>query len=522
MIPQITSNFGEKKCSSCRHSAPKEEFIRKEGKEWKTCNSCSEKGSKHRKMLADDMNANLGQLMKGLKIEQPMGQDLAQLQSQQLAEQHWFEQQQSEQQQFQTQFQQRDQRMTIDYLLNDPVLHEPVSSQLHEQQQWLMNQTQQLYNVQSMQTQSIQDQFCRQNQESELSLQPFEAFPLELNMGMPPQSQLWDANSCSNFGTNGAEQVDYNFNDFRAPGDPELDFEERLANALHAELSIMNDIEQSAFGELDLDNRIGQVDSMFPMETDLKYQLLSDDCNAMTDTNTIDSNLVAAQGHILQPTAGEFEAQPQAATKRARKPKPAPFSLDKVFAYFDASQDILRQPSVPSHDLTGAALTMHLITELGMAVRLSQLRRRWSHMKQRAFLKEVELLTKLENEDSIMPWGPLSDLLTMFEIGLEDILDRYGHNKNLDWKTENKVKADVQRFARAFKTGMSQKALEIIKLNTEALLKLFIDASDYPESKVKAELNRQLRSLNEAVVKNCKDTGVLRLKMGTRGSYVQG
>lgn len=80
----------------------------------------------------------------------------------------------------------------------------------------------------------------------------------------------------------------------------------------------------------------------------------------------------------------------------------------------------------------------------------------------------------------------------------------------------------MKRFAISFKAELRRKANELIEQNMTALLKLFWEGSGLGERMVKIELNKQLRFLEEAVVQDCQNNGVLRLKLGQWGTYVEG
>lgn len=532
MNQNITINFTYKKCSTCKRSALEETFFRK-GKVWKTCNECSTKTHNRRKAESAYATAlmyeNLRLRIRGLCIGEPIGlqngrgevqQRLAQMAERIEIERQHFEQQRQQQQ---------DQRMTLEYLLADD-LYDPAPLELYEQRRQFLHQAQQL-NVQgSLQSPSNQQPVTYQNLQPELFQESFLTYPMDpnqgTNQGMLPDYEPLDPNLYFDFGADDEQQAGCSWIDLTGPGDQEIHFEECLANALRADLQLDDGFQQSSFDELDelFDIGMNRADSMFTKGPDDPFLTPDYTVEAASDVDMVDSVPIIAQEDVSESNANDGLGERKTPAKRVRKPrnKSPPFSLNEYFTDFNASADILRQPVSPDHDLTGAALNTHLISELVLAVRLAQMHRRWSKMKQIKWLKEVNVLVNLENKGTITPWGPLSDWLTLYELDMEDILDKYGHDKNLDWQAKTEVKVDMKRFAISFKAELRRKANELIEQNMTALLKLFWEGSGLGERMVKIELNKQLRFLEEAVVQDCQNNGVLRLKLGQWGTYVEG
>ncbi|KAF1364583.1 hypothetical protein EJ07DRAFT_151841 [Lizonia empirigonia] len=513
-------SFLNKRCSNCRNSAPEEGFFRR-GKVWKTCNECANKASNRRKAEYD----NLRQRMEGLSIEQrqvpPMPEHIH-LGRRQL------------QQQFGLQEQLPDQRMTVEYLLNDPDPYEPTPLELHEQRRRRISHTQQFFESESLQVPPEQQLLHHQDLEPELFAQPSPSVPVHPSLETLPQYEMLDPNIYSHFGIDGEENLHSSWSDIPGLDDQELDFDECLANALQGDMQRGQGYGQPSLEFEYADNGILQADSLFPMDLmndrQVRYEPLPNGFDATMDVNMANFDQAAAQENGPQITAGDVQALCEASflsgnqiPDREPHPELAPYSLHHIFTDFNASEDILRQPATPIHaqDLTGEALAKHLISEFGLAVRLSEMYRRWRLMKQAKFLKEVNVLVSLEAKDTITPWGPLSDWLTLYETELEEILDQYGENKTLDWKMKRELQLCKKRLERKIKTALRLSALELIDQNTDALLKLFLEGSKHPERKVKTELKRQLRIVQTEIARDCADNGVLRLKMGPVGAYVQ-
>lgn len=487
MKSNTTPSFLNKKCSNCRISAPEEGFSRRD-KVWKTCNECANKATNRRKAEYD----NLRQRMEGLSIGQrqlpPMPEHIhlgrRQLQQSGLQEQL------------------PDQRMTVEYLLNDPDPYEPTPLELHEQRRRLA--------------------------------QPSPSLPVHPNLETLPPYEMLDPNIYSPFGTGGDENLYSSWPDIPGLDDQELNFDECLANALQGDMQPGQGYGQPSLEFEYADNGFLQADSLFPMDLmndrHFRYEPLPDGFDAMMDVNMANFDQAAAQENGPRVTAEDVQALCEAAFLSSnqipdREPHPelAPYSLDHIFTGFNASEDILRQPvtSIHAQNLTGETLAKHLISEFGLAVRLSEVYRRWRPMKQAKFLKEVNVLVSLEAKNAITPWGPLSDWLTLYETCLEEILDHYGENKTLDWKIKRELQLCKKRMERKIKTSLRLLALELIDRNTDALLKLILEGSKHPECKVKTALKRQLRSVQTAIARDCAENGVLRLKMGSVGAYVQ-
>lgn len=133
------------------------------------------------------------------------------------------------------------------------------------------------------------------------------------------------------------------------------------------------------------------------------------------------------------------------------------------------------------------------------------------------------MLFSLEHKGRIIPWGPLSDSLALYELGLEDIIDKYGHNAELDWQAKRKVEVDKVFLAKSVKADLRQKASELTEKNMADLLEFFVKEFSHvhSESRVKNEWNRQLRIMKGAIAKGCRINGILRLMTGRNEMYVQ-
>lgn len=525
MSQNIAPALPNKTCSTCKHSASVEDFFRK-GKVWKTCNECSAKTYNQRKAetaYAEIACNNLDMGMAGLHIGQQQQQFNLMLQLMG-ANQNCFYQQQFENQCTQ----QRDQRMTLEFLLADRDVYEPTPLEVYEQRRRSIHQTQQLYTPEILNSHSDQQSLTYQNSQLELSVQPFLTCPVDPNQGMLPDYGLLDLNPYCNFEANGDEQTGSSFDNPDA-GEKDLDFDECLANALLLGLIDLqggNGAEQPISNEpnFDLDMDIMRSDSMFQDEPDALHLSHSyAEAPGENDINMVGS-IPIMQGDTSSSISGVLQGQHQGPSKRVRKPRTeAPsFSLNMYFADFSTSEDILRQPLSPDYTLSGAALVKHLISELGLAMRLSELHRRWNYNQKLAnWFKEVDLLDRLEERGILTPWGPLSDWLVLYQNGMEELLDRYGHGSNIDWQAERKVRADKVHLSKVLKANLREEYLQLIRVNTEALFKLFIDVIGQQDlNKLKIALDKQIRLMKAAVTEDCKQNGVLRLKTGPNGTYV--
>ena len=455
---------------------------------------------------------------------------------------------QYQQQQFEQQCQQqRDHRMTLDYLLTGSGIYELSPLELYEQRRQLNHQTQQIVSSEPSQSQN-QQPVAYQSPQSELYVQSSPIYPPDSNQGMHqglnqgtnqgmlPAYESLDPNFyCNLEALPNGEQTNYSWID-SGSANQDMDFKQCLENALRVELAGLQhdtDVQQPTvclFDDIDFELGMGRVDSMAPEELHDPYPSSYPyiEAPATINGNMVGSYPVNAQGNFSDTTAQVLQAQREATAERAHKPhnKPAPFSIDEFFTGFNPLEDILRQPTSPKRDLTSEALAKHLISELGLAIRLSELHHRWNNNNMRKSSKwftEVDLLGRLEERGSITPWGPLSDWLVMYQTGLETILDRYGHGAKLNWQMDRKVRADKIVLSKSLREDLRCEASKLIGSNMEALFKLLVELTGQTDlKKVKTALDEQLRLMKAAVAKDCATNGVLYLNVGPQGTYVEG
>jgi hypothetical protein len=281
-----------------------------------------------------------------------------------------------------------------------------------------------------------------------------------------------------------------------------------------------------AYGEFDLNYGMDRVDLMFFGGLDSLVSSpifgfytetygMGDVATGGSDPTTLQEDMYhTTAGDLDNPLAAALEAQREARIKRVRKPrdKTQPVSLGDIFAVFHSSKDIPHQPSSPQHNLCGLDLVEQLISELELALRLSELHDRWRKMRRTKYLKDVDVLVGLKNKGRTIPWGPLSDSLTLYELDLQDTIDKHGHNAELDWQAKRKVKVDKALLAKSVKADLRQKASELTEKNIAALLELFVNEFGHvhSENRVKNELNRQLRMMKGAIAEDC--VGLMRFR----------
>ncbi|KAJ4376610.1 hypothetical protein N0V86_006724 [Didymella sp. IMI 355093] len=178
------------------------------------------------------------------------------------------------------------------------------------------------------------------------------------------------------------------------------------------------------------------------------------------------------------------QAQFEVSAKPARKPrKKLPIvDIDAYFADFDASEDILQQPTSSKHNLEGEALAKHLVHEIGLAARLVESQEPLLKTRSTStFFKALKEMTDEERRGLITPWSPLSDWLTLFEIEYEDLLARYGIDTTissidkLEWQTKNKCKAEHVGLMKATKNDLANEGRILIQKNAKALLRTLVE-----------------------------------------------
>lgn len=409
--------------------------------------------------------------MEGLHIGLPLGYEQYQ---QQPLQQLPFEQPSAEPYLFE--------QPTYEQMLLDPRIYEPVPSHLHTRQRRIIHQDnpQQLYE------------------------EPFETLPVDCSLGVLPDSELLEAeyaNFYCDFGTDGQEQADFDFDGVLGQDD-EFDFEECLAQALVANPGLDNVAEQ--VDPLILEEHAGQVDASF-------------DLDAMVDIE--DNNTAPVQEETLPSLADNTQVPIKTAAQKicTPPPKPIPSPLDTVFADFDGLQRILHHPNTPRSDnLTGAPLAAHLLSELAFAIRLTEIHRLWSRQKREYWYKEVDSLIRNENTGNITPWGPFSDWLVMYELGLEEVLEEISKPNVNTSSTDRKIM--YWRMKRKVLSDLKLQATQLIEQTTGALLGLFKEACNYSEAEVKGELDRRLKVVQEKVVADCRANGCFGLRKTHRGS----
>ena len=558
-IPAIAIAIAiNKKCAKCNCMRSDEEFFRNGGM-WKTCNICSAKQYAYRKSKATVKTRTTNSSVKPGPIPIEQATDPANSQSAQYAQDLEMVQQQIEQIHFE-QFSKQDPRMTVQYLLTEPHMYDPPPLELYARRQRLLQQTQQLGNPEALQTQSDRQSVFQQDTQTELFVQPIPSYFMDpnqdLNQGMLPNYELLDPNFHCNLGANGEEQFDFDLDlNIPGPGDQEFDFEACIANALDFDLQHLearNDVESFGFEDidvLDFDTVMQRVDSVLmggPCSSESIFHSYSEpatDVDMVSDpfdghdlfsvpfsqeVQVQEVNSVDLDAQCAEP----FQAQRKAPTKRTRKPrkksqltcnKPPPISLQDYFATFDASADILRQPASPPPVETWSDKIEHHISELGHAIRLSALHKRWRNTRNRTkLLKEANVLVKLERDGLINPWGPLDDLMTLYDNGAEDILTTNGgHGAKLDWHAAKQVELGKQRLTNSLKYDLLEKANELTKQNVAALFELFVDAfgHEHTHYRIKLALNEQVRRMEGIVADDCKKRGVMRLKTDQWGAY---
>ncbi|KAH6644733.1 hypothetical protein C7974DRAFT_440272 [Boeremia exigua] len=450
------------------------------------------------------MRYTLDQRMANLHITEQQQFQLALQQQEHDQHQQWqFEQQWQ---------QQRNPRVTLNYLLADPAIYEPSPLEVCEQRRRLQHQTKELYNLESLQLPGRMP-VTYQNPQPELFMEPFLTYPVDPSQGMSqdmlPDYELIDPNFYCNLGSpaNGL-QADYSWTD-SGPSIQEATQEADFSGSNYGNQLVDDD----AF------DLLGDSIPSVQYDHDLSDAMVID----VADVNPPDTlqNFITAEAQQTQQEPA-IEVQPQAPAARVRQPraKTPSFSLDAFFQDFNASDDILRQPALPNHDLTGEALAKQLISELGLAFRLTELHRRWNKNKVNDWFKEVDLLDRLEGKKAIVPWGPLSDWLVMYQNELETILDRYGDVSNIDWQTERKVRADKYTLTKSLTSDLRDEAQRLIEVNKESLLELLVELTGQDGSEVKFVLDKKLRLVKAAVVNDCAVNGILALRVGPHGVYV--
>jgi hypothetical protein len=317
----------------------------------------------------------------------------------------------------------------------------------------------------------------------------------DLNTLLQDYELLDGGNFYSDFGAEEKAQADYDFDAVLGPQGKEVDFEECLEKVLCEQLRD--------------DSAIGRPDSMF-LENQTVQVHPAYHFNTTTDTEGIGLAYMQAQEVPAPVGTHQALAPAPAPTKQTRKPrKAAPTCLHTFFADFIPAQDILRQPSsTPIPSLTGLPLVTHLISQLALAIRLCEVHRRWNRMKRADWHKEVQLLIRLENDEHITPWAPLSDWFVIYELGLEEVLEQ----DSAASRSATDRKFAKERMVRKVKAELQQVATQLIGQTTEALFETLKQVSGFAEEEVKADLDRQLKLVQSKVREDCKVSGCLGLK----------
>ncbi|KAJ4315987.1 hypothetical protein N0V94_005679 [Neodidymelliopsis sp. IMI 364377] len=473
MYRNAITNSTTKKCSSCRHIITKEGFIRK-GKEWKTCNTCSMNGYLARATESRRLDEDLYRSMGDLYIKQALGQELyvpeptPQSAFQQLCA---FEQQQFEQRQLEEQ-----QRL---YLLERVQAEQFLSHQQYNDQ--IPGQLPMLQ----------QQVFCEEPSDWFLG-------ESDLDTLLQDYELLDGGNFYSDFRTEEEVQADYDSDAVLGPQGKEVDFEECLEKVLSAQLRD--------------DTATGRPDSMFLENQTVQVHPAY---HFNTTANIEGVGLAYVQVQDVPAPVGTHQVPAPASTKQTRKPrKAAPACLHTFFADFIPAQDILRQPScIFTSSLTGLPLATHLVSQLSLAIRLCEVHRRWNRMKRADWHKEVQLLIRLENDEHITPWEPLSDWFVIYELGLEEVLEQ----DSAASRSATDRKFAKERMVRKVKAELQQMATQLIGQTTEALFETLKQMSGSTEEEVKADLDRQLKLVQSKVREDCKVSGCLGLKSVVSG-----
>lgn len=529
---------GPRPCSQCRVERTVEEYLRKD-KIWRTCNECSFKAAALRKAetahataATEAMDMHIAQRIARLNINKQ--QQFATMLHQQDFE--LYHQQQVEQQWLAEQW---DPRITLNHILFDQEAYEPAPLELHEQRRRLTHQTQQLYDPENLFSQI-------ENTNQGIDGGTNQGMLLDCGVSNPNFHCHLDASANaeqSNVGCNysrfGSDSdIDYPFEFHWTPEVQEIDLDQCLVNALAAGfpalhgpgLSYNEDMPQLTplrdLGTLELPidyppeyysfGGAERVDSMLLDDPNNSYMPSNTEIPHMMEVNMLSTDPWLVPSEAFNTVAGVAQAQPEVPAKPARKPrkKSAAVNLDAYFADFDPSQDILRQPTSPKRDLTGEPLAKQLISEIGLAIRLSELHQRWRKLAMDKWFKEVATIDRLEVHQLITPWGPLSNWFTFYQIEVEPLGERYGDGSNLDWQMRLKLRAEQKLIMKSLKEQLGKTALELFQDNTKALFEVLVELTGEKDSHLMTKaLNKHIRDMKAKVARDCLGDKVLYLQV---------
>jgi hypothetical protein len=442
-----------KYCSKCRHQRPKSIFFRN-SRTWATCNICSGVSTTKRNAETRDATIRYGicgyndvaQRIAVLPIGPQQSNDL-------MAQELTFQQQQQLfVEKCWQQLQLLQPQMTLGYLLDDHYQLSPSPLEVAEEYY-----RQQLQNVQLLMPKDF--------------ITPTDSLQA---------SYSWN-NSCPVTQQPAAQEDDL-----------DLDFENAFLSGI-AEMNYEESIKQHVANDFGSCN-VGDSDMM-----DVNSEIVVDGIH-----HAIGAQEAASQAQ--QETANH--AHTSIPAKHVRQ-KLRPFTLDPYFADFNPSEDLLRQPPSPNHNLTGNDLAKHQVRELGLALRLSLLPSHWHNTRHNNWYKEIEKLDQLEESGRITAWGPLSDWLVMYENGLENILETYPIGTELNPTVAYKVRAAKAALFKSLRESIRDEAERLLQENKEALLMFFVERSGRAQGTVKLALDRQLRRMKNAIEQDCALHGIL-------------
>lgn len=445
-------NPQDKYCSQCRCHRNEDLFFRK-GKLWKTCNICSEASTAKRHAETQDARAGYGtgeynDLVQRIAVLPIGSQESNDLMAQQLA---FLQQQQHFFEQYWHQLRLLYPKMTLDYLMYDQIQCEPSPLEQAEEYYRQHFQTVQLFNPEDF-VASADD---------------------------PWANYSWtDSCPVTRQRATGEDGFDSDLEKKIRSGVAGMDYEESIKQ------HVINGFGSHSFEDS------GMMDVNNEFNVDEIHTIRVQEAATQTQQEATD------QAHASIPD------------KRVRQ-RLLPFNLDPYFADFNPSEDLLRQPASPKHDLTGEDLAKHQICELGLALRLSLLPKHWHGTKQTNWYKQIEKLDCLEESGQITAWGPLSDWLVMYENGLESILEAYPIGTELNPKMAYKVRAAKAALFRSLRESMRDEAQRLFLENKEALLKFFVERSGQAQESVRLALDRQVRRMKNAIEQDCAVHGIL-------------
>ncbi|KAF3039384.1 hypothetical protein E8E12_007648 [Didymella heteroderae] len=126
----------------------------------------------------------------------------------------------------------------------------------------------------------------------------------------------------------------------------------------------------------------------------------------------------------------------------------------------------------------------HLVREIGLATRLLHLH---EHLFTKrihdydTFFKELKDMVHDVHRELIMPWSPLSDCFTVFEVEYEDLFQRDGVEDNIpsinemEWRARNKSKAEKIGLMKVLKGNLAKEGNTLIDYIAQKLLEMLVE-----------------------------------------------